>query len=74
MICPSCAYEFDPAEGTDCPRCGEASACSGVSCGECDACSGLVERLGRSVVGRLSGDDTGFGDDSDTYTRDDRTW
>jgi len=50
VICPACEYEFDPAGGMECPRCGEALSCSGVSCAECDACSGLFDRLRTSVT------------------------
>jgi hypothetical protein len=32
-------YEFDPAAGLICPRCGERLDCSAVSCADCNACA-----------------------------------
>jgi len=37
--CPTCEYEFDPAAGLTCPRCGERLDCSAVSCADCNACA-----------------------------------
>ncbi|WP_197428562.1 hypothetical protein [Halapricum sp. CBA1109] len=44
MNCPDCGYEFDPARGLQCPRCGTRLDCEGVSCGDCGGCSGLFFR------------------------------
>jgi predicted amidophosphoribosyltransferase len=66
VICPACAYEFEPTGGFACPRCGETLSCSKLSCGECNACAGVFERLRHSVVDRFSGDDTG-GTDEDRH-------
>jgi len=54
VICPECEYEFDPANGLSCPRCGAPASCSGISCAECGACSSPVERLRRRVAERLA--------------------
>ncbi|WP_297885187.1 hypothetical protein [uncultured Halorubrum sp.] len=56
MICPRCEYEFDPANGLACPRCGAPVSCSGRSCAECGACSSPVERLRRRLAERLAGE------------------
>ncbi|OYR68399.1 hypothetical protein DJ79_05585 [Halorubrum ezzemoulense] len=56
MICPRCEYEFDPASGLSCPRCGAPASCSGVSCAECGACSSPFERLRRRLAERLAGE------------------
>jgi len=53
VICPTCGYEFDPAGGLACPRCGTSLSCSSVSCAECGACSGLLDRLRHTVTERL---------------------
>jgi hypothetical protein len=42
MKCPTCEYEFDPAHGLECPRCGDSFSCASLSCGECGACPSLV--------------------------------
>jgi predicted amidophosphoribosyltransferase len=56
MICPTCGYEFDPAGGLACPRCGTSLSCSDVSCAECGACSGLFDRLRHTVAEQLDGE------------------
>ena len=70
MICPACAYEFDPAEGLECPRCGETVSCSAVSCAECEACSGVLGRLRNTVTDRLSSADTDAATDDDSDQSD----
>jgi len=49
MNCPDCDYEFDPARGLQCPRCGRALDCDEIGCSNCDACDSLFEQLGRRV-------------------------
>jgi predicted amidophosphoribosyltransferase len=56
VICPTCGYEFDPAGGPTCPRCGTSLSCSDVSCAECGACSGLFDRLQHALGERLNGE------------------
>jgi predicted amidophosphoribosyltransferase len=67
VICPRCGYEFEPANGLSCPRCGAPASCAGVSCAECGACSSPFERLRRQVAERLAdarrSDDGSAGDE-----------
>jgi predicted amidophosphoribosyltransferase len=73
VICPACEYEFDPAGGVACPRCGETLSCSGVSCAECDACSGLVDRLRTTVADRFRRENDGRAGDGSDSGRDQRS-
>ena len=65
MNCPRCEYEFDPANGLSCPRCGASVSCSDVSCAECGACSRPFDRLWHTIAERLPGG--GRADDGDGH-------
>lgn len=56
MKCPTCDYEFDPANGLECPRCGDSFSCAALSCGDCGACPTMVGSL-RSMYARLTNGD-----------------
>ncbi|QSG16171.1 hypothetical protein [Halapricum desulfuricans] len=49
MICPSCDFDFDPARGLQCPRCGEAIDCSEIGCANCDACNDVFQQVTRRI-------------------------
>ena len=53
MRCPTCAYEFDPSNGLECPRCGDTFDCSQLSCGECGACPSMVGGI-RSMIEKVT--------------------
>ncbi|MFB6352981.1 MAG: hypothetical protein ABEJ92_02745 [Halobacteriales archaeon] len=59
MRCPTCGYEFDPAGGLACPRCGSALDCTAVDCGSCGACAGPFARLARQLTSMARREDEG---------------
>lgn len=71
IACPACEYEFDPAGGLKCPRCGATLSCSGVSCAQCNACTGAFDRLRRTLTDRLRDGDAESNDERDDRDRRD---